>query len=201
MTTSVCLSWNWCHSHILAHHSIARLGSRRGFAFALIGHIIWDTRSRVKPSEEEKEKACAFSGGWVIRYIQNSSYKFEIRLVLMYIYTYIHLKWWFKCSLQCWQSLSFLLLLSFRSYRMNNFVRTMKTVLVKWALLFHLLFLFCLISSLVFSGPFKCSAANTRQAVRHLTEPNLAHQLTGPFVWLDWIIKEVPHWQLEERHH
>lgn len=51
-----------------AHYCPAGIGSRRSFAFALIGCIIWDTSSGVKPSEEEKEEAweaCALGGGWV----------------------------------------------------------------------------------------------------------------------------------------
>lgn len=38
-----------------SHTTLARLGSRRGFAFALIGCVIWDTRSRLKPCEDRKE--------------------------------------------------------------------------------------------------------------------------------------------------
>lgn len=50
------------------HCSLTRIGSRRSFAFALIGCIIWDTSSRVKPSEEEREEtweACALGWGMV----------------------------------------------------------------------------------------------------------------------------------------
>eukprot|EP00064_Thunnus_orientalis_P002056 superscaffoldBa00000143_g2063 len=45
-------------------HVEARLGSRRGFAFVLIGYVIWDTRSGVKPSEEKDKAWEAFALGW-----------------------------------------------------------------------------------------------------------------------------------------
>lgn len=70
----LCACWqqadnnNWCLTHMHAHYSPTGIGSRRSFAFALIGCIIWDTSSGVKPSEEEKEEAweaCALGGGWV----------------------------------------------------------------------------------------------------------------------------------------
>jgi len=48
----------------ITHNTHTPLSSRRGFAFTLIGCIIWDTRSRVKPSEEEERGGdLGISGG------------------------------------------------------------------------------------------------------------------------------------------
>lgn len=78
---------NRCPAHMPAHYSPTGIGSRRSFAFALIGCIIWDTSSGVKPSEEEKEEAweaCALGGGWVsITPIKLNCPWFE------YIYTFV----------------------------------------------------------------------------------------------------------------
>ena len=51
---TVCHTCAHTSTNILTHRSLGRIGSRRGFGFALIGCIIWDTRSRAKPSEEEE---------------------------------------------------------------------------------------------------------------------------------------------------
>lgn len=78
---------NWCLTHMHARYSPTGIGGRRSFAFALIGCIIWDTSSGVKPSEEEKEEAreaCALGGGWV----SITSTKLNCPCLNIYIYTF-----------------------------------------------------------------------------------------------------------------
>lgn len=54
LETRLTIMWTSA-THTHSHTTLARLGSRRGFAFALIGCVIWDTRSRLKPCEDRKE--------------------------------------------------------------------------------------------------------------------------------------------------